>query len=231
MLAFVNNLSFVKKETGENIPLTNEEKILACTVFLKDKTNMKFGAISKLFKKKLEAERLKFYYYHDDDIVPTCSTRHNIQKSFGTIPYDEQKVFDALTFFDDNDKLGAWFRKHFPSLDEAAVKKLVSIHPKEGNASYSLKAINKMLPFLRKGFELSQARFLAKLPDVIPNFATNEQSILQGLEEARWAFREARRRYGEMDSAERRQAKSPVLFDFYREYLLNNWNVTEETWK
>ena len=239
MLAFVNNLSLedgdgnCRDEQGNLLyPLSAKDRETICSVFMKAAPSIKFGDVVKLFKKdpRFKSQGLKFHYYRPDDSVTTCQTRHKIRSAFGSVPYDEQKVFDALTFFDDNDKLGAWFRKHFPTLDEAAVKKLVSIHPKEGNASYSLKAINKMLPFLRKGFELSQARFLAKLPDVIPDFATNEQSILQGLEEARWAFREARRRYGEMDSAERRQAKSPMLFDFYREYLLNNWNVTEEKW-
>ncbi len=239
MLAFVNNLSLedgdgnCRDEQGNLLyPLSAKDRETICSVFMKAAPSIKFGDVVKLFKKdpRFKSQGLKFHYYRPDDSVATCQTRHKIMSAFGSTPYDEQKVFDALTFFDDNDMLGAWFRKHFPTLDEAAVKKLVSIHPKEGNASYSLKAINKMLPFLRKGFELSQARFLAKLPDVIPDFATNEQSILQGLEEARWAFREARRRYGEMDSADRRQSKSPVLFDFYREYLLNNWNVTEEKW-
>ncbi len=239
MLAFVNNLSLedadgnYRDELGDLLyPLSAKDRETICSALMKAAPSVKFGDVVKLFKKdpRFKSQGLKFHYYRPDDSVATCQTRHKIRSAFGSVPYDEQKVFDALTFFDDNDKLCAWFRKHFPSLDEAAVKKLVSIHPKEGNASYSLKAINKMRPFLRKGFELSQARFLAKLPDVISDFAANEQSILQGLEEARWAFREARRRYGEMDSAERKQSKSPVLFDFYQEYLLNNWNVTEEKW-
>ena len=240
MLAFVNNLSLedgagnCRDEQGNLLyPLSAKDREIICSALMKAAPSIKFGDIVKLFKKdpRFKSQGLKFHYYRQDDSVATCQTRHKIRSAFGSVPYDEQKVFDALTFFDDNDKLCAWFNKHFPSLDEAAVKKLVSIHPKEGNASYSLKAINKMLPFLRKGFELSQARFLAKLPDVIPDFAANEQAILQGLEEKRWAFREARRRYSEMDSAERRQATAPVLFDFYREYLLNNGNVTEEKWK
>ncbi len=240
MLAFVNNLSLedadgnCRDEQGNILyPLSAKDCEVICSAFMKAAPSIKFGDIIKLFKKdpRFKSQGLRFHYYRADDSVATCQTRHKIRSAFGSVPYDEQKVFDALTFFDDNDKLSSWFRKHFPALDDAAVKKLVSIHPKEGNASYSLKAINKMLPFLRKGFELSQARFLAKLPDVIPDFAANEQAILQGLEEKRWAFREERRRYGEMDSAERRKAQAPQLFDFYQRYLLDNWNVTDEKWK
>ena len=240
MLAFVNNLCLedsdgnCRDEHGNVLyPLSAKDREVICSAFMKAAPSIKFGDIVKLFKKdpRFKSQGLKFHYYRTDDSVATCQTRHKIRTAFGSVPYDEQKVFDALTFFNDSDKLGAWFHKHFPALDDAAVKKLVSIHPKEGNAGYSLKAINKMLPFLRKGFELSQARFLAKLPDVIPDFAANEQAVLQGLEEMRWAFRQERRRYGEMDSADRRSAQAPRLSDFYQRYLLDNWNVTDDKWK
>ena len=194
MLSFVNNLSLededgnYRDENGNLLyPLTKEDRELVCTALMKVTTKtlstIKFSDIQKLFKKdpRFKVKGLKFHYYRPDDAVATCQTRHRIRSAFGTVQYDEQMVFDALTFFDDTDRLADWFRKHFPTLDDRAVKKLLSIHPKEGNAKYSLKAIRKMLPFLRKGFELSQARFFAKLPDIIPGFAEHEETILDNL--------------------------------------------------
>ena len=141
--SFVNNLSFETAD-GEKIPLTNDERELACSAFMKESPTIKFSAISKLFKKKMRDERLEFLYYNADDSVSTCCTRAKIKNGFGAIAYDEKMVFDALTFFDDNEKLAAWFKGHYPGLTQESVDKLCKIHPKEGNAQYSLKAIKKI---------------------------------------------------------------------------------------
>ena len=241
MLSFVNNLSLedtdgeYKDENGNLLyPLTKKDRELICSAFMKSANSIKFGAISKLFKKdvRFKEQNLKFHYYRDDDIIPTCPTRHKIKEAFGDILYDEQKVFDALTFFDDTNKLQDWFRKHFPALDSAAILRLSAIHPKEGNANYSLKAINRILPFLRKGYELSQARFMAKLVDVIPDYAENEDEILRNLQERLWAYREEKRRYGDLDSKTRKITPVPTpLIERYKEYLSSRWGVDEIKWR
>ena len=166
MLSFVNNLSLqdadgnYRDDNGNLLySLTAKDRELVCSAFMKAAPSIKFGAIRKLFSKdcRFRERGFSFHYYRDDDSVPTCQTRHRVSAAFGNIPYDEQTVFDALMFFDDTDKLRDWFRRHFPKLDDKAIARLLAIHPKEGNANYSLKAINKILPFLRKGYELSQA--------------------------------------------------------------------------
>lgn len=241
MLSFVNNLSFEDpdgnyRDGSGNLlyPLTAKDRETVCGALMKASPYVKFGVVSKLFRKdpRFKEQGLTFHYYRDDDTVATCQTRHRIRSAFGDVPYDEQTVFDALTFFDDTDKLRGWFRKHFPALDEKAILRLSAIHSKEGNANYSLKAINRILPFLRKGYELSQARFLAKLPDVIPGFADNEDEILDNLKERLWAYRDEKRRYGELDGARRKMTTAPVpLLDRYRDYLTSHWGLTEEGWK
>lgn len=238
MLAFVNNLS-LEDECGEyrdedgNLlyPLSQEDRELICSAFMKKAPTFKFSAISKLFKKdsRFKNKNLRFHYYSDADSVPSCSTRHRIRSAFGEVPYDEQKVFDALTFFDDTEKLKEWFKKHFEALDGVAVAQLASIHPKEGNAKYSLKAIKKMLPFLRKGMELSQARFFAKLPDLIPGFFEHEEEIRDNLNALAWECKADRRRYAELDEKERKTTPRPLpLEERYKEYFLNDWNITED---
>ena len=228
MRAFVNNLSFRNNVTGERIPLTAEDRELACSAFMKESSTIKFSAISKLFKKKFKSEPLDFHYYKSDDTASSCSTRCKIKNGFGDIPYDEQKVFDALTFFDDNEKLVKWFRRHYPALTDECVERLVKIHPKEGNAQYSLKAINNILPFLRKGHDLFTARLLAKMPDVIPHFTEHEDEIvlhIRELEAKCRAEREAMR-----NETIRREGNPPRLMDLLRDYFLTEWNVDDKAW-
>lgn len=239
MLSFVNNLSLQDsdrnyRDADGNLlyPLTARDRELVCSAFMRAAPSIRFSAIRRLFgrDRRFREGGLSFHYYRDDDSVPTCQTRHRISAAFADIPYDEQTVFDALTFFDDTDKLRDWFHRHFPKLDDKAIARLLAIHPKEGNANYSLKAINKMLPFLRKGYELSQARLFAKLPDIIPDFAAHEQEILNGLGRELLLYRQAKRRYAELLPCDRKNAKAPVLLDRYQEYLSENWGVTEDKW-
>lgn len=228
MHAFVNNLSFRDAKRDESVPLSPEDRELACSAFMREASTFKFSAISKLFKKKFKEQNLEFHHYRSDDTVSSCSTRCKIKNGFGDVPYDEQKVFDALTFFDDYEKLANWFRRHYPSLPEESVKKLIKIHPKEGNAQYSLKAINKILPFLRKGHDLFAARLLAKLPDIIPDFAAHEEEIVLHMREMEAKCRAAREAM--RNEAIRREGKPPRLMDVFRDYLLTEWNVDDMAW-
>ena len=228
MLSFVNNLSFVRKGTGEKMPLSATDRELAASAFLKASPTMKFKDVAKLFKTRFKNEDLAFHYYRDDETVACCSTRHKIASAFGSVAYDEQKVFDALMFFDDAERLANWFKKHFPELTDEQVAKACAIHPKEGNAQYSLKAINKMLPFLRKGFDLFLSRFLAKLPEIIPDFAAHEEEIALRLQELIVKQHRLRDEF----SFERSKTgdKVPRLMDLWRDYFLTEWGVDDDAW-
>lgn len=228
MLSFVNNLSF-DREDGERVSLTAEDRALVCRAFQKASPTMKFGDISKLFKKRLKDEGLRFHYYRDDETVSTCPMRHRIAKAFGAVPYDEQKVFDALCFYNDDDKLAGWFARHYPALDAEQVKALVRITPKEGNAKYSLKVINKILPFLRKGFLLHDARFMARLPEFIPDFAEHADEIALHLREMQIKYRENRESL--KDEKFRREQPVLRLMDMYHDYFRDNFGFDEKTWQ
>ncbi|MDY5595936.1 MAG: HNH endonuclease domain-containing protein [Kiritimatiellia bacterium] len=230
MLSFVNNLSFDDAK-GERQPLTAEDRARVCQAFMKASPTIKFGDISKLFKKdpRFKTEGYKFHYYRDDESVAACQTLHKLKTAFGSVPFDVQLVFDALMFFDDDEKLLGWIRKHYPTLDEKAVAKVAAIRPKEGNAQYSLKAIRLILRFLRQGYELSQARFYAKLPEVIPDFDKNERQILDNLNAILFEYRRDR---AEMADAQyRRENKVMPLLDRYRAYLLEHWAVDDVAWE
>ena len=240
MLSFVNNLALenedgdYRDENGNFLyPLTPADRELIASAFYRSSSNMKFGVISKLFKKddRFKVHKLRFHYYDDNDTVSTCRTRHCLRKYFGDVDFDEQTVFDAVMFYDDTEKLQGWFRKHYPALDDAAVTRLSMFHPKEGNANYSLKAINKMLPFLRKGLALSEARLFAKLPEVIDGFDAHKTAILEGLAEALYEYRVEKRRYGDLEASIRKVTPKPLsLFERYRNLLVERWGLTDEGW-
>ncbi len=235
MLAFVNNLSFEKVDvdgngTGEKIPLTAEERAAVCKVFYKASPTIKFAEIAKIFKKRFKDESLRFYYYRDDEAVASCQTRHRIVKAFGEVKYDEQKVFDALCFYNDDDKLVAWFKKHYSALGDEQIAALIRISPKEGNAKYSLKAINKMLPYLRKGFNLFEARNLAKITDLLPNIAEKDiETISIHLQELRLKNKQLREEYDSTKGMKTTQP--PLLVEMYHDYLRDEWGVDEESWQ
>ena len=221
MWQFVNNLNFVRVYSLEKIPLTLEEKKLACSAFMRKEQQMDFSQISKLFRDKFVHGAMKFWYYKDDDSIPTCSTRYCMKDAFGDVPYDEQEVFNILYSAEDDDKIKAWLNKHYPQLDDKGIKKLLRIKIQDGYASYSLKAIKKILPFLRKGYDFELSKFLAKLPDFIPDFESHEESIVLRLKEQRNYLKNFH------DFIE---SKPPTLMELRKNYLVNEYGLTEEQW-
>jgi len=237
MWAFVNNLTLededgnCRDDDGNLLyPLTPADcaMIVSAVASVKKPT---FKTIYKAFRKdsRFAKKKLRFHYYEEDDAVPSCPTRSRIAEAFGDVAYDEQKVFDALTFYNDTELLKSWFRKHYPSLDERSIAKLVAIHPKEGNARYSLKAINRILPFLRRGFELSHARFCAKLQDVVPEYKSREDEVLLRMEETYRLHRREKRERAETVSQIRKNLPDlPTLHERYAQILRDEFGVADD---
>ncbi|MBP5786699.1 MAG: hypothetical protein J6Y19_02635, partial [Kiritimatiellae bacterium] len=243
MLAFVNNLTLEDKnqewrdETGTPLyPLSAEDLAKICKAFMKASPTFKFGDISKQFKKdpRFKTEGLKFHYYRDDETLSSCSLWHRLEGIFGADggdgPFQYQAAFDALTFYNDRDKLRGWLAKHHPELDEDAAKRFLNIHPREGNAQYSLKAIRRILPWLRKGCQLSDARFFAKLPEVVPGFAENGERIIKDLLDIEDAYRRERANRSR-EGGRPEGAPLVPLTDRWQDYLARTWGVDEAGWK
>lgn len=224
MLSFVNNLSF-EDENGTKIPLTKEDRALVCSCFAR-KSNFKFGVIDKKFASKFKKTGYQFHYYSDNESLTANSVTHQINEVFGDRPHNKQKLFDALTFFDDEEKLLVWMHKHFPELNAEECAKLAAINPKEGNAQYSLKAINNILPFLREGYKLYDALLLAKLPDLIPDWETNRESVIRHLEEIKVAYRE------ECANVDYRKTNREFkgLLARYKDYFAETWGWGDDEW-
>lgn len=243
MLAFINNLT-LEDAAGEwrdavghpLYPLTAEDRALVRKAFMKASPTFKFGDIAKLFKKdpRFKRDHLRFHYYRNEETLPSCTLLHRLGDIFGkgdgADPFSYQAEFDALTFYDDTDKLRGWLAKHHPGLSADAAERFLKLRPREGNAQYSLKAIRRILPCLRDGYVLSDARFFAKLADVIPDFAARKDAILRallGIEEAYRRERANRTREG----APRDEAPLVPLMDRWRAWLEENCGLDEANWK
>ena len=75
-------------------------------------------------------------------------------------------AWHALFTYDNQEKLRE-FGKEKLGLDDKKAKKFSKITPQQGYANLSLKAINKILPWLRKGLKYSHAVFMANLENVV----------------------------------------------------------------
>lgn len=81
-----------------------------------------------------------------------------------------------LFLFKDEDCLCAWGRDKLQLTDEQA-KSFASVKMPRGYASLSLNAINKMLPYLRRGYRNDEAVFLANLKAALPKEVCAEQDV------------------------------------------------------
>ena len=74
---------------------------------------------------------------------------------------------NVLMTFDSDEKLKAFATEKLV-LNEKQTKEFINIHLKQDFASLSLKAIKKVLPYLRQGLIYSHAVFLANMEEVVP---------------------------------------------------------------
>lgn len=77
-------------------------------------------------------------------------------------------IWHALYSFEDESLLSKWLQSSLQLTEERAGI-LSKIRIPQGYASLSLKAINKILPWLKKGFVYSDAVFYANLPAALPS--------------------------------------------------------------
>ena len=85
-------------------------------------------------------------------------------------------VWHALFWFDDEDKLKQWAADRLRLSDDDAAR-FAAISTKQGYASLSLNAIDKILPYLRDGYRYDEAVFCANLKAALPTDARNDESL------------------------------------------------------
>lgn len=182
---FINNIR-VRKDGRAWERLSDEQrKMVFEKVYLGKKKNrdqFAFSEISKCLDKK--GGTLAFNFRPDTN-VSGCPVTFSLQEIFGAqvheikIPhpinkkrrkgknyYDHVDLWHILFSFDSKEKLES-FAKEKLGLDDEKARGLSQIRIPKGYASLSLSAINKILPFLRRGLIYTEAVYLANLPRVI----------------------------------------------------------------
>lgn len=197
MYSFLNNIKVQVNtlyEKGERY-LTAEEKRQIIPLFKrKSKRTFPFEDIAKKLAGKNnycyykdEEEKPYRFNYQMDTQVSGSPVNAQLEELFGedwlsgvcevyTLAKDKTRfqimndVWHALFFYDDEDKLRE-FAQNRLQLDEAQAVKFSKISVPNDYAALSLKAIRKILPYMRHyGLIYSEAVFLANLVDVLPGY-------------------------------------------------------------
>lgn len=167
---FVNNVKLSNKELSIN------EKETMVTYLSEVSSNVKISQIKKKLKRENESCN-----YDDDETVVNMSTTYIIKnvldKSFiKNISQDEFKnlkavIWEKMNYFDSDDKLIKYFETLPINNDKL---KLCTKPLKEGYGSYSLKAINNILPFLKSGHNLYKSVILGGIKNALGDKWNNE---------------------------------------------------------
>lgn len=206
MLSFINNIKIQTPNDSALRPLSAEERELIMPLFFRKsiikKKQFDFEDIAKklapkkhygFYKKSSDAEMPYLFNYPMDTSVSGCPVTAALKDIFGdnwidslcetyTLAEDKSRlnvvndIWHALFFYTDETKL-AEFGKNRLQLDDEEAKKFCEISLPSDYASLSLKAICKILPYLRRGLIYSHAVFLGNLCEVMPQYEWNMEEM------------------------------------------------------
>ncbi|MDF7825570.1 type II CRISPR RNA-guided endonuclease Cas9 [Pontiellaceae bacterium B12227] len=182
MLQVLNNIKIKFSESEEFRALSEEEFEKAKAKFFRvSKANFDFKDISKELSKGKNKGAI--FNYKDYQSLAGCPTIARLKTVFGedyqraifeayTGGYEGKssldilnEVWNVLFSFNDEENAVSWAKAKL-GLDAETAKKFAKIQMKQGYASLSLKAINKILPYLEQGLIYSHAVFFANLKKV-----------------------------------------------------------------
>lgn len=128
-------------------------------------------------------------------------------------------IWHALFFYTDDTKL-AEFAKNRLQLSDEEAKKFCDISLPSDYASLSLKAICKILPYLRRGLIYSHAVFLGNLCEVMPQYEWNIEEMREA------AIDNIIHEMNQIDSKDSRTLEVCI-----KEYLREQYHVSDEKLK
>lgn len=246
MLSFINNIRIQTPSDDEMRPLNaNERKLAEGLFYRKSKPISKFEDIAKKiagkgkygFYKKDRHMPYLFNYPMNTSVTGSPVTAQLIDVfgpdwkssicevytgSVSKRPKTELEmlndVWHALFSFDNEEKLKEFAQKHLQLQDEEAIK-FSNIKVPKGYASLSLKAICRILPYLRRGLIYSHAAFLGNLADVIPAYE--------------WSIKEMREaaieRVIDLINEFEPQSNAPTLEACIKGYLKERYHLDQKT--
>lgn len=185
-------------------PLKPEERGKILPMFFRvSKRNFDFEDIAKklagkgnyAYYKDTELKKPYLFNYRMSQGVPGCPTTASLQSIWGenwrealakTYTRNQTKkgmkaqadmvtdVWNVLYSFSSQSKLKAFALDHL-QLSEAEAEKFSKINVGRETASISLRAVRKILPFLRQGFIYSHSVFLANIPEIVTPAVWNDE--------------------------------------------------------
>lgn len=201
MLSFVNNVKVKTPQDAELRPLNAEERAKIMPLFFrKSKSYFNFEYIAKklagkskygYYKTDIHAPYL-FNYYPDSN-VSGCPVTTSLKSIFGEDwltgvkeVYDKAEgktdlqiindVWHSVYSYSDKGKLKEFGKRHFQLTDEEA-EAFANIRVDSSYAALSLKAIDNILPYLRRGVIYSKAVFLGNLKMVLPDYVWQQETM------------------------------------------------------
>lgn len=246
MLSFINNIKIQTPNDDVLRPLSAEERSLIMPLFFrKSKKQFDFEDIAKklapkkhygFYKKSSDAEMPYLFNYPMDTSVSGCPVTAALKDIFGenwidalceTYTVAEGKsrldvindIWHALFFYTDDTKL-AEFGKNRLQLNDEEAKKFCEISLPSDYASLSLKAICKILPYLRRGLIYSHAVFLGNLCEVMPQYEWNIEEMRNA------AIDNIIHEMNQIDSKDARTFEVCI-----KEYLKEQYHVSDEKLK
>ena len=246
MLSFINNIKIQTPYDNVLRPLSAEERSLIMPLFFrKSKKQFDFEDIAKklapkkhygFYKKCSDAEMPYLFNYPMDTSVSGCPVTAALKDIFGqnwidtlceTYTVAEGKsrldvindIWHALFFYTDDTKL-AEFGKNRLQLNDEEAKKFCEISLPNDYASLSLKAICKILPYLRRGLIYSHAVFLGNLCEVMPQYEWNIEEMRNA------AIDNIIHEMNQIDSKDARTFEVCI-----KEYLKKQYHISDEKLK
>ena len=246
MLSFINNIKIQTPNDDVLRPLSPEERALIMPLFFrKSKKLFDFEDIAKklapkkqygFYKKSSDVEMPYLFNYPMDTSVSSCPVTTALIDIFGdnwidslceTYTLAEGKsrldvvndIWHVLFFYTDDIKL-AEFAKNRLQLNDEEARKFCEISLPGDYASLSLKAICKILPYLRRGLIYSHAVFLGNLCEVMPQYEWDIEEMRNA------AIDHIIHEMNQIDSKDARTFEVCI-----KEYLKEQYHISEEKLK
>lgn len=223
-LCFLNNFKVRKVDSGSDYLLLTQDQRDFVFSRMKRVTPFKEGVktLMKDFNKEFcsKGESAWVANYRDYAEVPILEVSTRFE-SLGIPEAEWQTALNASVDFDDLLMLEAWAKKRYDFDDEKA-RRFVRINPSTERARYSLHAINLILPWLEEGYTLSKAIYLAKMPDVIPDWGSNKSEVLGIVERETEAFHKQKDEFKYSKTAPKIVPLTERLKTAMREFCVSN---------
>ena len=154
---YINNIEYGKKQK-----LEETQRLQVLELINSKDSNFNFSEIPK----KLKMEYEKWNYDDEQKVAGNYTTKH-LSILFPKEIYEanNEEIWHCFHFFEDSDNLIEKLKNDF-GLAEKDNEKVEKIGLKEGYSNVSLKAIKNILPYLKRGLQMSDATILGGVRNV-----------------------------------------------------------------